>query len=366
MPTPWQRDLEQARKNLADWMRRRLPEATALELSPLTAPGSSGFSNETLLFDASWREGGEPRAEKLVVRIQPTGFQIFPHYDMGLQFRTMELLGPTDVPVPKTFWQEKEDVEVLGAPFYVMGRVEGRVPSDNPPYNVQGWLTELPPEDVAAIWWGGIDCLARIQRLDYRAVGFGFLDQPELGETGIERQIALYERYLEWAACGRPQPTAESALEWLVANRPTGEPHGLVWGDARIGNILFDGTRPAAVLDWEMVSVGSPELDLGWTLFMDRFHSEGVGAERLPGFPSHDETVARYEELTGHRVRHRHYYEVFAGFRFAVITMRIAQQLVYYEAMDEAAGRAFELDNMVTRPLAKLLDLPEPQTHVTA
>ena len=81
----------------------------------------------------------------------------------------------------------------------------------------------------------------------------------------------------------------------------------LLWGDARIGNIIFDGTRPAAVLDWEMVTLGSPEMDLAWSIFLDRHHSEGMGLPRLEGFPSYEETVERYEALTGFEVQDLHY-----------------------------------------------------------
>jgi aminoglycoside phosphotransferase (APT) family kinase protein len=63
-------------------------------MSPLVSPTSSGFSNETLLFDLAWSEGGRAKSEKLVVRIQPIGYQVFPEYDLGLQFRTMQLLAP--------------------------------------------------------------------------------------------------------------------------------------------------------------------------------------------------------------------------------------------------------------------------------
>ena len=131
-------------------------------------------------------------------------------------------------------------------------------------------------------------------------------------------------------------------------------------GKVADGNIIFDGTTPAAVLDWEMVTLGSPEMDLGWSIFLDRHHSEGLEVPRLEGFPSYAETVARYEALSGHRVRHLEYYQVFAGFRFAVIMARIAQQMVIYGVMDEPSGREFELNNTVTRLLAKLLDLPSP------
>ena len=364
MPTPWKRDLDAARSSLSGWMRRQLPGARDFELSELVAPQSSGFSNETLLCDARFTRDGRSQLERLVIRVQPTGFQVFPEYDMRLQFRTMQLLARTDVPVPRMFWIEEQDRSVLGAPFYVMGRVEGRVPSDSPPYNASGWLTELPDAEVAAIWWGGIECLAKVARLDHRAAGFSFLERPELGHSALDQNLAYYRSYHDWAARGRAQPTADAAYAWLASKRPEGEPTGLVWGDARIGNILFDGTRPAAVLDWEMVTLGSPEVDLGWTLFLDRYHSIGVGVPRLPGFPSREASVERWEELAGHRVRHLHYYEVFAGYRFAVVMMRLAQQAGFYGGLDEQAVRALEVDNPITRCLAALLELPEPKSFL--
>lgn len=359
MPTPWQRDLEADGRRFAEWLRRRLPEARDLQVAPLEAPGASGFSNETLLSEAHWTEAGTLRREPLVVRIEPTGYRVFPEYDLGLQVRTMRLLEPTDVPVPKVLWLE-EDPSVFGAPFYVMRKVEGRVPTDQPPYHVGGWMHDITPEERRAIWLAGFEAMARIHRLDLDATGFGFLRRPELGANGLEQELAYYTRYLEWASAGRPQPLAEWALEWLRAHAPQGEPEGLVWGDARIGNILFQGTEPAAVLDWEMVTTGSPEKDVAWAVFLDRHHSEGMGVPRLEGFPSYEETLERYEAWSGHRPRHLHYYQVFAGFRFTVIFLRIAQQMVHYELMDAAQGRAFELDNTVTRLLAALLELPPP------
>ena len=360
MPTMWQRDLEADRARLTPWLERHLPEATDVSIGDLVAPQSSGFSNETLLFDLEYTHAGTPRREPLVVRIEPKGEKVFPEYDLGLQFRTMQMLARTDVPVPRVYWIEENDRSILGGAFYVMRQVDGRVPTDQPPYHAGGWMTEASPAERAAIWWGGIEMLVRIHRLDYRALGFGFLEQPGAGKTPLDWQIAYYERYLEWAARGRAQPTAEAAFDWLKRHKPVGEPVVLNWGDARIGNIIFDGTTPAAVLDWEMVTLGSPEMDLGWSIFLDRHHSEGLEVPRLEGFPSYEETVERYEALSGHRVRHLHYYQVFAGFRFAVIMARIAQQMVTYGVMDEPSGREFELNNTVTRLLAKLLDLPAP------
>jgi len=360
MPTHWQRDLERDRVSLTRWLASKLPHASDLRISELVAPQSSGFSNDTLLFELDYQTEGRAHHEDLVLRIEPVGFAVFPEYDIGLQYRVMELLAPTEVPVPRMRWLETEDRDLLGGAFYVMARVDGRVPPDNPPYHQSGWLVDASPEERAAIWWGGIESLAKIHRLDYRALGFDFVDRPELGASGLDQQMAYYRKYFEWASRGREQPVAEAAWEWLRKNQPRDEPDCLLWGDARIGNIIFDGTRPAAVVDWEMVTHGSPEADLGWTIFLDRHHSEGIETPRLPGFPGYDESVARYEELSGHRVKNLHYYQVWTGFRFAVIMLRIAQQLVEYEVMDAEAGYEFERNNTVTRLTAKLLELPPP------
>lgn len=360
MPTMWQRDLEADGRKFEAWLRGKLPKASALRMSPLVAPQSSGFSNETLLFDLEWSEGGQARREAAVVRIQPIGYQVFPEYDLGLQYRTMDLLAATDVPVPRMLWFEGEDTGIFGAPFYVMAQVQGRVPTDQPPYHAGGWLHEITPAEREAIWLGGFEAMARIHRLDLDATGFGFLRRPELGPDPLAQEMAYYEKYYEWAAQGRENPTLEAAYDWLVKHAPAGEPEGLVWGDARIGNIIFDGTKPAAVLDWEMVSAGSPERDVGWAIFLDRHHSEGIETPRLPGFPSYEDTIAYYEERSGHRVCHLDYYQVFAGWRFGIIMLRIAQQLAHYELMTPEQSRQMELNNTVTRLTAKLLGLPAP------
>ncbi|MEM7408924.1 MAG: phosphotransferase family protein [Myxococcota bacterium] len=360
MPTPWQRDLEADSKKFEAWLAKQLPGASDVQMSPLVAPTSSGFSNETLLFDLAWTEDGKRHEEKLVVRIQPTGYQVFLEYDLGLQFNTMRLLAPTDVPVPEMRWLEEEDMSVFGAPFYVMVQVSGRVPTDNPPYHVDGWMHEISPAEREAIWLAGFESMARIHKLDVDATGFGFLRRPELGPTPLAQEIAYYEKYYAWASDGRENPVLEQTHDWLVANQPQDEPEGLVWGDARIGNIIFDGTKPAAVLDWEMVSTGSPERDVGWAVFLDRHHSEAMNTPRLEGFPSYEDTVAYYEQQSGHTVKHLDYYQIFTGWRFGIIMLRIAQQLKHYELMTAEQSRGMELTNHVVRLTAKLMDIPMP------
>jgi aminoglycoside phosphotransferase (APT) family kinase protein len=109
MPTMWQRDLEADRERLTAWLQRQLPTASDVRITDLVAPQTSGFSNETLLFDLEYAQGGRAHRDPLVVRIQPNVEPVFPEYDLGLQFRTMRMLAATDVPVPRMFWIEERD-----------------------------------------------------------------------------------------------------------------------------------------------------------------------------------------------------------------------------------------------------------------
>jgi len=353
MPIPNQRDPEETSQRLVTWLAARMPGASELRIENLTPPAGTGFSNDTLLFDLVWCEAGVDRCQSFVVRIQPSGYAIFPEYDLERQYSVMRILGShSDIPVPKVFGYESAGAW-FGAPFYLMSKVEGRIPTDNPPYHVGGWVTEISPEERRSLWLDGLDVLARIHCLDWQKLGFGFLDQPRRGAPGLVQQIHYYEEYFAWAARGRAHPIVTRALEWIRRNLPTDEPLALCWGDARIGNMIFRDGRCQAVLDWEMVALGNPEQDLAWWLFLDRHHSEGLFSERLPGFPSHAETIAAYEELTQRRTRHLAFYEIFAAFRFAIIMMRVAQMMVAYEVLP--ADSDLEHDNIVTQLLEKTL-----------
>jgi aminoglycoside phosphotransferase (APT) family kinase protein len=105
------------------------------------------------------------------------------------------------------------------------------------------------------------------------------------------------------------------------------------------------------VLDWEMVAVGDPRIDLGWWLFCDETLSHGAGVPRLAGFPSREETVARWAELTGRGGDDLHYFLIFAGLRFTVIMLRLGSLL---PAMGIAPVR-FGYDNVVSQALDRLL-----------
>jgi aminoglycoside phosphotransferase (APT) family kinase protein len=244
-------------------------------------------------------------------------------------------------------WYE-QDASVLGAPFFVMDEVVGRVPPDNPPYHMAGWLHDVPAEQRTRIWWGAIDTIAELHALDWRALELEFLT------GGLAEQLDYYGRWLDDLERTEQVPIARRAQAWLLQNLPRDEQSVLCWGDARVGNVMYDdeGNR-LAVLDWEMVGLGAPAQDVAWALFLDRHHSEGCDTPRLDGFPSTEETIARYEERSGIRLRDLEFYEVFAAFRFCVIMARLALIFKDWELLPLTDAMA--QDNTVTRLTERVL-----------
>ena len=365
MPVPDQRDPEVTREILQTWLARHLPAADNVVVDAVQTPANTGFSAETLMFDAAWHESGQAaeRRERLVAKVAPTGFQIFPEPRFAEQFRLLRILAAkTQIPVPVVHWHEP-DPAVLGAPFYVMSKVDGDVPTDMPPYHTGGWVTEVNPAERERMWWSGVSVLTQVHALDVAALGLDFVDQVSYGPTGLRQRLAYYEHYLEWAYTGAV-PVAEAALAWLHNHRPAENSDPvLLWGDSRIGNIIYSGGRAAAVLDWEMATLGQPEEDLAWFLLLDRHHSEGVGVARLPGFPDAAQTIDRYEHLTGKTLTHMDYYEVLSAMKFAVVMARIGQLFIHYELVPP--DNDFPYNNTATQLLAKILGLPPPGGELT-
>jgi aminoglycoside phosphotransferase (APT) family kinase protein len=340
-------------------LQRWLTDVAGLEhvaVDHLEIPASTGFSNETILFDATWDVDGTPTVHHLVARIAPQAHTVFLEANFETQFRVMEALAEhTDVPVPEMRWFEP-DPSWFGSPFWIMTRVEGIAPSDAPHYSVEGWLRDAAPEEQARAWWNGIAAMAQVHNLDWRALGLERLDDPARGEPAIEQQLTYYAESLRWAEDaedGKPHEGARAALAWLQANRPASDPQDvtITWGDSRLANQMFRDGEVVAVLDWEMVALGDPRIDLGWWLFCDEVLTRSAGQERLPGFPSRDETVARWEELTGRKGDELHWFLVFAALRFTVVMLRLGTLLHDMGIIPEPFG----YDNDISRALDELM-----------
>jgi aminoglycoside phosphotransferase (APT) family kinase protein len=349
-----ERDLDQTAEQLARWLAPRLGlPSEQLRIEDLEAPLGTGFSSDTLLLDIVYPNNGEERREGLVARLEPTEYVVFPSYDVGLQWRVLQLLEPTDVPVPSVRWFEP-DSAVLGVPFYLMDRVSGQVPSDNPPMYDEGWVAdELSKDERAQIWWSGLDAMSKVHRLDWKSLGFDFLLEPRRGATPLEQQLHYYREYFEWGMQRERHPDILRGLEYLQTHKPVEDQIRLCWGDSRLANQIFRDLECVAVLDWEMVRIGDPVQDLAWWLASDRCFSEGLELQRLPGMPSHEDTVARWREATGLHTDNLDYYSILALTRFSMQMARIGQHMKKLEIIDE--DNEFDYENLASITLRRAL-----------
>ncbi len=322
-PTPLIEDLEGTRSKLQAWIGDHL--GRPVTVSDLNIPESTGMSNVTLLFDVEWEQDGARYSEPYVGRLQPEIERpVFPAYDLRLQYEVMDSVGRnSDIPVPELRGLELGK-ELLGVQFYLMKRTDGRIPTDMPPYNMDGWMMhETSEAQRAAMWRAGISTMARFHQLDYRELGLGHLQDE--GRTPLQQQLRYWRDYLDWGMEGGGHAIGERALDWLEANQPVDEPTVLCWGDSRIGNMIFKESldEVAAVLDWEMAVLGNPVQDIAWYNYIDSTFAEGLGFPRLPGLPSYEDSVAQWQAESGFSARDYDYYLVFAGMRYGLILSRI-------------------------------------------
>lgn len=359
-------DPADAGQRLERWLAATIP-AEHVAVSQVEVPQSAGFSMTTILFRATWEAEGEPTTADLVARVAPTGLALFERPDLAREFKVLRALGDhTAAPVPSVRWLEP-DASVLGAPFLVMDRAFGQVPSDDPPYPVAGWVAELDAADRAKLYPETLRAMAEVHCTDWRALDLACLtDDAEKDEPGAAQQMALLERTYDWVHGGERSPTIDSALAILAQRLPPTGDLVLNWGDSRIGNVVFDSETHtvAALLDWEMATIASPEMDLGWFLFFARYYTEGIGVEKLPGLQSRDELIAQYEALTGRDVEHIDFYEGFAAARASVLIMRVGRLMI--EAGALPADSPMPLSNPASQLLAKLLELPAPQGQASS
>jgi aminoglycoside phosphotransferase (APT) family kinase protein len=322
---PETRDLDTLASQLAGWLAARIPEARDLRVANLSYPSGAGRSHETVLFDAAWTADGRPQARSFVVRIKPTRHTVFPDDLFEPQYRVMQALHEAGrVRVARPLWFEP-DPTLLGAPFFVMERVRGRVPVSTPPYAQVGWVAEAAPAQRARMWESGVRQLAAIQSTPLDRVAF--LRGPEGAREGLAQEWDKYRRFVAWVSRQRRWPALERALERLEANWPANQSAGLVWGDARIGNMMFDDDfEVVAVMDWEQPSLGGALHDLAWWLVLsETMHGAAPGRPHLEGMGTREETIALWREITGISPADVEWYEDFTHLKMTCTGLRLAQ-----------------------------------------
>jgi aminoglycoside phosphotransferase (APT) family kinase protein len=294
------------------------------------------MSSETLLFTIHHGDRSEP----VVTRLRPdmTDWPVFPVYDLAAQAGAMNLVGRyTSVPVPNVRFVERDE-SLLGSPFLVMDRVGGLALPDMPPYVFGGsFLDGFSIDDQRTLARTVAALQAQIHSIDLdgaRADGFDLSFLPALDGDDVSRLLAQQRAYYDWARGDLRLPVIERALDWLAARRPKNPgPTVLNWGDARPGNVMFDGLTPTAVLDWEMVDAGPAGVDVGWLVFMHMFFQSLADVFQLPGFPEFcraDDVQEAYVNAGGREIEDFDWYVTYASLRFAAIAIRTSLREVSY------------------------------------
>lgn len=302
---------------VGQWLEARWGEPVVLEVQG--TPGS-GFSADNLIFTAT--RGG--RISTHVLRVEPSNSPPYPEQapglGTGLSVQTRTMAAISDRLAVASLVGVEFDETILGAPFLVMDFVDGLVPKEVPPCTIEGFYTEAAPDFRETMTRSGLEALATLHTVPWRERGLADL---AVGTPGAARQFELWDTHLATALRGRDSGLFSETRAWLLANMPPApadEEVVLLWGDARMGNVIWDkgsGT-PLCLTDFEGASVGERELDLGWWLMADRWMHEGSGVQRLAGEPTRAEQIAIYEAAAGRASGDLYWYELFSAYRFAV------------------------------------------------
>ncbi|MBV1918825.1 MAG: phosphotransferase family protein [Sphingomonadaceae bacterium] len=337
---PSTRDLGDLSKDMKDWLQTRMPDASNIRVDNLDYPRGAGQSHETILFDAHWDEGGQSHDRGCVVRFKPISFIMFPDDLFYEQIKVMQLIHEDGrVPVAEVLWVEK-DPSILGGEFYVMEQMVGKVPVSIPPYGMSGWFFESTPEQRHTAWRSSVENLARIHTFPVEK--FPFLKGPNGAEQGLEQEWDKYVRYVKWIHEDGPVPSLDKALARLVAKWPSNREAGLVWGDARIGNMMFgENYEVIAVMDWEQPSLGGCINDLAWFINLGEMMHGATGApgKHLEGMGTRAETIALWEQITGKSSADIEWYEDFSDFKIVVMGIRMGR-MRGQPVMDDEGMRA--------------------------
>ena len=302
---------------------------------PQAALIPGGKSN--LTFDLTSEAG------TVVLRRPPDGPLLPRAHDMGREARVQRALATTSVPVPGIVFEDPG--ELIGVPFYVMEKVDGHVVRDTLP---AGWAESA--EDRRAIADALVDMLADLHAVDPGEVGLPDFGRPAgLGEREVRRWSEQWER-----SKSRDVLAVDELARRLRADPPAGPGGAIVHGDFRLDNCLMATQMPpsvAAVLDWELATLGDPLADLGLLLFYWRQNGEAKpvltpAPSMLPGFPPRSYLADRYAKRTGADLSDLTAYVALAHFKFAVIAQGIAARV----RAGSMAGQEFgDLDAEVER-----------------
>ncbi len=371
------RDVSTLPELMSGWLATVMGNGVRPDITVESGVDSNGMSSETIILTGRWEQDGRHHEEKWVARVAPTAqdVPVFSSYRMDHQFDVIRLVGEkTDVPVPRVRWLEPTG-SVLGTPFFLMDYVEGQVPPDVMPYTFgNNWFADAPQERQRELQDSTVEVIAKLHSIPDAGREFGFLadvasqaapnsdvagqaapNSDVAGQAAPNSDVAgqaapnSLRRNLDWLQSwyqfaipdiGRSE-LIEHSLDWLEANFPTdiaaADPV-LVWGDSRVGNVLYHDFRPVAVLDWEMAVLGPREMDVAWIIFAHMVFQELAGLAGLPGLPDfmrEADVKATYSKHTGVELGDLHWFYVYSGVIWACVFMRTSARRVRFGEIEK-------------------------------
>jgi aminoglycoside phosphotransferase (APT) family kinase protein len=322
---------------LQRWLSAQQAGPGVPTVTGVRSPDSNGLSSTSVLFEVTWVGEATDTVGSYVARMAPEddAVPVFPRYDLATQYELIsKVAAACPIPLPQLRWSVPDDGP-LGTPFFVMDRVDGRIPLDNPPYVFTGWLLDATPEERETLQQASVQILATLHAMPASAAVVSAL-RPPAGMDSLRYHFEQQRAYYHWALAddGVRVPIIERSLDWLEQHWPADPgPDVLCWGDARIGNIIYRDFEPVAVLDWEMAALAPRELDVGWFIFLHRFFqdiAEFFGVPGLPDFLRRSDVERHYTEVSGWRLRDMDFYLTYAALRHAIIMARIRRRMIHF------------------------------------
>lgn len=275
---------------------------------------SGGQSNPTFRLAAG--------SENYVLRMKPSGPLLPGAHAIDREYRVMQALQSTDVPVPRMLAYCDDD-EILGASFYVMAFLDGRVMMDQS-------LPGMTPTERGAIYHEMNRIIAALHAVDYRGVGLENYGRPD---NYVGRQISRWSRQCREATVP-VSAEMQRLMEWLPEHIPGGDETTIVHGDYRLDNLVFHPheARVIGVLDWELSTLGHPLADfayhcMSWHIPATLWRGIGGLDLRALGIPDENAYVRQYAQATGRdAAEHWDFYMAYNLFRMAAILHGIAQR----------------------------------------
>jgi aminoglycoside phosphotransferase (APT) family kinase protein len=225
----------------------------------------------------------------------------------------------------------------------VMDYVDGVVPPDVMPYTFgNNWFADAPTERQRELQDSTVEVLTKLHSIPNAEKTFAFLAEGQSGDTALHRHFNWVRSWYDFAVPDiGPSPLLERTFQWLQDNWPTEiaerEPV-LLWGDSRVGNVLYRDFRPIAVLDWEMVALGPRELDVAWMIHAHMVFEELTKLAGLPGLPEvmrEDDVRDTYQRLTGVEVGDLNWFYVYSGVMWACVFMRTGARRVHFGEIEK-------------------------------